>query len=176
MTFKGLTKRNVQFIAVYRTFIARYATRKPPLYECVSVARLLLCYPPVVSVAHISPVESAGVAACQSHPSPNLNSAHLRRITSQYLGSSSIVRHTREVCSQAISVEPDPPKVSRTILPRWLELRMRYTSISVGFMVGCTSFFFGFWNSITVVWERSPNHSCPAPSFHPYRQGSWIHW
>ncbi len=98
----------------------------------------------------------AGVSACQSHPSPDVNSAHLRRITSQYFGSSSIMRQTRPVCSQAINVLPDPPKVSMTISPRLLEFLMSYTSISTGFIVGCTSFRFGLLYSMTVVWLRSP--------------------
>ena len=61
----------------------------------------------------------------QSHPSPCLNSAQRRRMTSQYLGSSSIVRHLRPVCSQAISVEPLPPKLSSTISSRVVLFRIR---------------------------------------------------
>ena len=59
------------------------------------------------------------------------------------------------------------PKVSITTSPRCDELRRRYTSISVGFIVGCTSFFFGLLNSMTVVCERSAYQSWPAPSFQP---------
>ena len=75
--------------------------------------------------------------------------------------------HVRPVCWQATSVEPLPPNVSRTTSPRLVEFLRRYTSISVGFMVGWTSFFFGLLNSMTVVCERSPYHECAAPSFQP---------
>ena len=58
------------------------------------------------------------------------------------------------------------------ISPRLLEFLMRYTSISTGFMVGCTSLRFGLLYSMTVVWLRSLYQACGAPSFHPRMQGS----
>src|SRR5574344_2263073 len=101
----------------------------------------------------------AGVKACQSHPSPCTNSAQRLRITSAYFGSNSIERLTRAVCSQAISVLPEPPKRSRITSPDLLELNIALHASAVGFCVGCTySRVLSRLMSQTVVWQRSPNH------------------
>ena len=75
---------------------------------------------------------------CQSQPSPWTNSAQRRRITSTYFGSNSIVQLTRFVCSQAISVLPDPPNRSSTVSPAFEELKIALIASAVGFCVGCT--------------------------------------
>ena len=116
--------------------------------------RLLYFYIPV-----------AGVSACQSQPSPWTNSAQRRRITSTYFGSNSIVQLTRFVCSQAISVLPDPPNRSSTVSPAFEELKIALIASAVGFCVGCTySRVLSRLMSQTVVWQRSPNHSQFSPS------------
>ena len=76
-----------------------------------------------------------GVSFFQSQPSPWTNSAHRCRITSQYSVSNSIRKARRPVCSQPISVEPDPPNRSRTFSPSRLEYWIARTASSTGFSV-----------------------------------------
>jgi hypothetical protein len=57
-------------------------------------------------------------------------------MTSQYFGSISSNRASRPFLAQAISVEPDPPKASRTTDPGLLLLMIGYATKSTGFIVG----------------------------------------
>ena len=51
-------------------------------------------------------------------------STALRRMTDAYFSSNSIMQQTRFICSQAIMVEPLPPKVSITTAFSWVEFPM----------------------------------------------------
>jgi hypothetical protein len=82
---------------------------------------------------------------------PPLNACQRRMIVSTYFGSSSISRAWRPVFSQAMSVEPAPPKQSSTMSRLLLELRIARSTSATGFMVGCRSFLTGL----------SKNHTSP---------------
>src|SRR3989344_2808276 len=62
--------------------------------------------------------------------------SHRLRITSQNLGSSSIMYARRPTFSAAAMVLPDPPKGSRTISFRFVELRSALIASQSGFSVG----------------------------------------
>ncbi len=87
----------------------------------------------------------------------SVNAPYLRQITSQYFGSSSITRACLPVFSQAISVEPDPANGSNTVSRVFEELRIARSINSTGFIVGCRSFFTGFFTSHTSPWSRAPH-------------------
>ena len=69
--------------------------------------------------------------------------AALRRITEAYFSSSSIMKQALFVCSQAIIVEPEPPKVSITIALSCEELQIGYPRRSSGLLVGWLALRFG---------------------------------
>lgn len=72
-----------------------------------------------------------------------VHSCHLRTITSQYVGSSSIIRAVRPVFSAAISDVPEPPNRSRIIFSVLLEFSIARFTSSTEFMAGCKSFLIG---------------------------------
>ena len=82
-----------------------------------------------------------------------VNSSHRWTITSQNFSSSSIRNARRPICSAAMSVDPLPPNKSRTFHPGLLEFRISLPTRFTGFIVGCTSFFVGFFSKRTVVWS-----------------------
>ena len=59
-------------------------------------------------------------------------------------GMSSIPKHLRLVCSQAIKVDPDPRKGSYTQSSVFELFKMRFRSNPTGFIVGCSGLLFGF--------------------------------
>jgi CRP-like cAMP-binding protein len=77
--------------------------------------------------------------------------------TSTYFGSSSISRAWRPAFSQAISVEPEPPKGSSTMSRVLLELRIARWTSATGFMVGWRSFRAGLSKNHTSPWSRAPH-------------------
>ena len=79
------------------------------------------------------------------------------------------------VCSQAMSVLPEPPNGSRTIQLLMLEFFMGYATSGMGFIVGWSPFFFGLSNSHIVVCLRSEYHRCLPFFFQPNRHGSCCH-
>src|SRR5699024_7329453 len=97
-------------------------------------------------------------------------------MTLAYLGSSSIVRQMRSVCSQAMSVEPLPPNRSMTT-PLGAELfLMGYASSGMGFIVGCWTDLFGLSKFQMVDCFRSANHLCLPLGSQPNNTGSCCHW
>lgn len=72
-------------------------------------------------------------------------------MTSTYLGSNSITRALLPSCSEAITVVPLPPKMSRTTSPCLEELRMCDANMRTGFIVGWSEFREGFGSRMTVV-------------------------
>ena len=94
--------------------------------------------------------------------------SHLAIMTSQYLGSSSIMRQRLCVCSHAISVVPDPPNRSRTVSPSPDEFSMARATRATGFIMGCSSDAFGLSNSHTSSWVRSVSgFLLGSPALHP---------
>ena len=87
-----------------------------------------------------------------------------------------MVRQIRSVCSQAMRVEPEPPKGSSTTEFAILELPMGYASSGIGFMVGWSPFFLGLSNSQMVVSFLPVYHWCFPFFFQPYSTGSCCHW
>ena len=77
------------------------------------------------------------------------------------------MRQTRPSDSQAISVEPLPPNVSRTMSPGLLLLTIARETSSTGFIVGCSVLRFGRGISHTVSWVRSLAQAWAAPGFQP---------
>lgn len=77
----------------------------------------------------------------------------------------------RPSCSDAISVVPEPENGSYTRSPGWLELLMPRATRATGFMVGCSSLFFGRGTSQTLSRSRRWQKLLLLFASHPYVLG-----
>ena len=66
-------------------------------------------------------------------------------------------RARRPARSAAIMVVPDPPNRSSTMSRLFDEFRMARSTSSIGFIVGCKSFFAGLSMNQTSPWSRAPH-------------------